>query len=349
LLPSPILPISGVTRRRRLPKAESRRARAEEILDRLLDPEQLIDRFDATYVDDLREILGEVHGLTDHNLPEHPLGGELRELWRLTDRPQADLSLDALSDALTADLGIDPKRYSPPVAPRRVSHKHGYDRVRSWRKAVGRRLSSERGAARADAHVVNALQAEYSLQSGGDQDVEFMDLGRPETGDPWTPLLMELLEDGVIAAAEPALTIGPRWLGEIEYFRQRLGLERMIGLDLFSPDESKVTIGDMHAMPFEDGTFGLVYQRNTFDKSYDIRRAVRECVRVLRDGGVLVSDDCYAYTAGVSELSRTSIKHNVQLVRVLGPYAAEILYDRETSSAESWIERVGQLAVKIRK
>ena len=105
----------------------------------------------------------------------------------------------------------------------------------------------------------------------------------------------------------------------------------------------------MHDMPFEDDTFGLVYQRNTFDKSYDIRAALRECVRVLRDGGVLITDDCYAYTEGVSELSRTSIKHNDQVLRVLGDHVAEVLHDQETDSEETWIARVGQLAVRIRK
>jgi ubiquinone/menaquinone biosynthesis C-methylase UbiE len=102
-------------------------------------------------------------------------------------------------------------------------------------------------------------------------------------------------------------------------------------------------------MPFEAGTFGLVYQRNTFDKSYDIRRVLNECVRVLRDGGVLITDDCYDYTDGVSELARTNIKRNVSLLRVLGSSAGEVLYDREEDSREPWIAKVGQLAVTITK
>ena len=113
--------------------------------------------------------------------------------------------------------------------------------------------------------------------------------------------MIQLRETGAVRADEPVLTIGPRWTGEIDYFRERLGLQGTIGLDLFSPDEELIKVGDMHDMPFEDDTFGLVYQRNTFDKSYDIRAALRECVRVLRDGGVLITDDCYAYTEGVSE------------------------------------------------
>ena len=146
--------------------------------------------------------------------------------------------------------------------------------------------------------------------------------------------MIDLRESGAVGSLEPVLTIGPRWTGEIDYFRERIGLKGTIGLDLFSPDDELIKVGDMHEMPFEDETFGLVYQRNTFDKSYDIRAALRECVRVLRDGGVLITDDCYAYTDGVSELSRTSIKHNDQVLRVLGDHVGEVLHDRETDSDE---------------
>jgi ubiquinone/menaquinone biosynthesis C-methylase UbiE len=105
----------------------------------------------------------------------------------------------------------------------------------------------------------------------------------------------------------------------------------------------------MHDMPFETDMFGLIYQRNTFDKSYDIRAALRECLRVLRDGGLLITDDCYAYTEGVSELSRTSIKHNRQILRVLEPHVGKVLHDVETPARDHWIERVGQLALTVRK
>jgi SAM-dependent methyltransferase len=315
---------------------------AQTILDRLLDSEQLIDRFDASYLDDLPEILRELHGVTDENAAESP---DVRELWRLTGRPEDELRLADLAPALE-ELGVDPQRYSPKQAPARVTRKHGYGRVGSWRRAVGLRLGRG-GADGKDA--VNAVQAEYSIQSGGDQEVAFTDLARPETGDPWTQLMIDLRERGAVGPLEPVLTIGPRWTGEIDYFRERIGLKGTIGLDLFSPDEELIKVGDMHEMPFEDDTFGLVYQRNTFDKSYDIRAALRECVRVLRDGGVLITDDCYAYTDGVSELSRTSIKHNDQILRVLGDHVGEVLHDRETESDETWIARVGQLAVRIRK
>jgi SAM-dependent methyltransferase len=321
---------------------------AAEILDQLIDREEVIDRFDASYIDDLPEILRELHGLTDENLGEHPLGGQLAELWELSGRPRDELTLAQLPSVLTGEVGVDPADYSPREASKRIKHRYKHDRVRSWKEAANRRV---RGSDEADSErsAVNAIQAEYSIQSGGDQAVEFFDLARDETGDPWSPLMRKLRESGEIGESEPVLTIGPRWVGEIDYFRNDLGLKGTIGLDLFSPDEELIKVGDMHEMPFEDDTFALVYQRNTFDKSYDIRAALRECLRVLRDGGVLISDDCYAYTDGVSEVSRTSIKHNRQIVRVLEPSVAEVIHDHEADSNESWIERVGQVAIRVRK
>jgi SAM-dependent methyltransferase len=315
---------------------------ADPLLDRLIDRDHTIDRFDATYLDDLPRILREQHGITADNATTHARWPELAELWRLAGRDEIDFDLAELPRALAA-AGVDPRRHTPQHAQQQTKHRMRYDNVRAWRKTANRSVDE------VGPELVNELQVEYSRQSGGSHEWEFMDLARPETGDPWTSFIRDLVKRGVIAADEPALTIGPRWTGEIVYFREQLGLENAIGLDLFSNDESLVKVGDMHDMPFRDNTFALVYQRNTFNKSYDIRKALEECVRVLRDGGVLVTDDCYDYTDGVSELARTNIKHNDGVLRVLDRHAGEVLYDREEDSREDWIARVGQLAVKIKK
>jgi hypothetical protein len=315
---------------------------ADAILDELIDRNQVIDRFDATYLDDLPEILRELHGVTDQNARVHPLWPKLDALWLFTGRPPDAFSLSDLGPLLV-QAGVDPSRHAPRHASRRMKHRFGYDRVRIWKRAVGLRVDEASPA------VVNELQAEFSCQSGGAQELEFVDLARPETGDPWTPFIHNLVEVGTVSPKEPVLTIGPRWKGEIIFFREKLGLRATIGLDLFSSDESLVRVGDMHDMPFDSDTVALVYQRNTFNKSYDIRAALQECVRVLRSDGVLVTDDCYDYTDGVSELARTNIKHNACILRALGPSAGDVLYDREEETDVPWMARVGQLAVTIVK
>jgi SAM-dependent methyltransferase len=331
-------------------KPAVRRGPEAPILDRLLDPEEIIDRFDGTYLDDLPEILHELYGVTGSNVREHALWPQLKELWELTGKPLETFELAHLPAALVTEAGVDPLAYAPKEAPKKVKRRYRHTRPRAWRAAAGVRLRDRSRDGEQAREVINLLQQEYSIQSGGgDQDVEFHDLGRPETGDPWSPLIRGLVSDGTLFEEEPMLTIGPRWVGEIYYFREALGLRYTIGLDLFSSDPELVTVGDMHRMPFGDDTFGLIYQRNTFDKSSDIRAALRECMRTLRTGGVLISDDCYAYTDGVSELARTNVKHNRQIIRVISVNVAEVVYDRETESSAPWIERVGQLALKVRK
>jgi hypothetical protein len=325
-------------------RARPRSSPADALLDHLIAQEEVMDRFDASYLDDLPEILRELHGVTSESARASSIWTTLSELWALTGRPESEFSIQDLPRLLVDEANVDPARHAPRRAPKSVKRRYRHDRVSSWLPGLRATSPGTDGAS-----AINVMQAEYSIQSGGDQEVDFGDLARPETGDPWTPLIIALREQQVLRADEPALTIGPRWVGEIHYFRDQLGMQATVGLDLFSHYEDLVHVGDMHDMPFPDDMFGLVYQRNTFDKSYDIRRCLRECLRVLRDGGVLISDDCYAYTDGVSEMSRTSIKHNRQIVRVLEPHVSEVLHDVETPSHERWIERVGQLAVRVRK
>jgi hypothetical protein len=321
---------------------------ADDVLARLLDRDRIIDRFDADYLDDLPVLLRELHGVTEDTARSHEHWEDLQALWALGGRPEEEFSVAELGDAALA-AGVDRRRWTPLQNSPEDQKRFKYTKVRNWREAAGVRLAD--GARSGDAvDTVNRLQSGYSHEvQGGRFEVPFDALERPETGDPWSSLIKQLVEQGALRADEPHLTIGPRWVGEIHYFREGLGLPQTIGLDLFTHDEELVKVGDMHDMPFEDSTFGLIYQRNTFDKSYDIRTCLRECVRVLRDGGILISDDCYDYTQGVSEMARTNIKHNDQIARVIGPNLAEVVYDRETPADVDWIARVGQVALRIRK
>lgn len=321
---------------------------ADDVLARLLDRDRIIDRFDADYLDDLPVLLRELHGITEENAREHERWDDLQALWELGGRPTEEFSVAQLADAALA-AGVDRRRWMPVHNSPEGKKRQKYTKVDNWREAAGVRLAE--GAKSGDAvEVVNRLQSGYSHDvQGGKFEVRFDALERIETGDPWSPLIKQLVEDGTLRADEPHLTIGPRWVGEIHYFRGGLGLPQTIGLDLFTHDEELVKVGDMHDMPFEDNTFGLIYQRNTFDKSYDIRTALRECVRVLRDGGVLISDDCYDYTDGVSEMARTNIKHNDQVVRAIGANVGEVLYDAETPAEDDWLATVGQVALRIKK
>lgn len=83
------------------------------------------------------------------------------------------------------------------------------------------------------------------------------------------------------------LVIGPRTEGEILGLIAH-GFERshIRGLDLitYSP---WVELGDMHAMPYEDGSFDLVILGWVLAYSEDRAQAAKEVLRVLRPGGVV--------------------------------------------------------------
>jgi SAM-dependent methyltransferase len=320
------------------------RERAAQLFRSLINSDETVDRFDASYLADAHHVLREVHGVT----PAGGGSGQAREaaleLVRLAGVADA-ADWSGLPTALRR-LGLQDEDFQPKRADEKTKKRFNYTKAPSWKEGAG----VVAGAAPDAVEKIKKLQADYSYHvNKGDKDLEFDALARPETGDPWTPLFQGFIRDRVVRADEPVLTIGPRWAGEIRYFRQVVGFTAAIGLDLFSKDPDLVKVGDMHEMPFPDNHFGLVYQRNTFDKSYDIRRAVDECARVLRPGGVLVTDDCYDYTNGVSELARTNVKHNRWFLRYLGARAGTIFHDRETPAGVDWVALFWQLAVQVKK
>lgn len=317
---------------------------AKALVDRLVDPSFVVDRFDASYLQDLPDILREQHGIV--SLKGRNGGAAralLKDLLAQLDIP-ADTAMQDLP-GLLRERGLRDAWFMPKHASKQDKKKQRYTRISSWKSGAG--LTADKGEAALE--IIRNMQVEYSRQSSGGADVDFDALSRTETGDPWTGLMQGLIKDGVIEKDEQVMTIGPRWAGEIRYFRQVVGFENTIGLDLFSNDESLVKVGDMHAMPFEDDSFGLIYQRNTFNKAYDIRKALDECVRVLRPGGVLISDDCLDYTEGVSEVARTNMKCNAWMIRCIGDHVDEVLWDKETPATDTWLRSVGQVAIRIKK
>ncbi|MCI5065997.1 class I SAM-dependent methyltransferase [bacterium] len=317
-------------------------AKAHNLLKMLIAVDDcFLEQFDFSYIDTLPQILREMHGFQEDGSGggayEQMILAQLKSVLQLS----PDTPLSALAPALR-ELGIREEEFRGRRATTSTKTEQRYDQVAIWGDAEGVTVKDS-------VDKVNKLQIEYSLQSGGNQQFEFTELGRPETGDVWTSRMQQWIRDGLVTAEEPAMTIGPRWASEITYFRETIGLRGTIGLDLFSNDSELVEVGDMHDMPFEDNTFGLVYQRNTFNKSYDLRKAIDECVRVLRPGGIFASDDCMAYTDGVSEIARANVTRLEWYLRYLGDYVDEVLLFNEAVPKADWIKVVGQIAVKIKK
>lgn len=94
----------------------------------------------------------------------------------------------------------------------------------------------------------------------------------------------------VIEAVPPhadVLAIGPRSEGELlNLVAHGFEPERIRGLDLLSYSPW-VDVGDMHAMPYDDGSFDVVVFGWALAYSSDPPAAVAEVLRVIRPGGIV--------------------------------------------------------------
>jgi len=135
----------------------------------------------------------------------------------------------------------------------------------------------------------------------------------------WHLKLKSWLVMGRLSRDRPSLSVGPRWVTEIEFFREVVGLRQHIGLDLFSDDSDLVIKGDMHQIPFDNNHFQFVFLKNVVDKSYDVRKLVRELIRVVRPGGIVVVDQVCGY-GSTTPLTRTDIQKAANLARIFERY-----------------------------
>ncbi len=81
------------------------------------------------------------------------------------------------------------------------------------------------------------------------------------------------------------LCVGPRT--ESEFFMllaEDFSPNNITGLDLISYSEY-VDVGDMHAMPYDDDSFDIVFVGWVLTYSTDIQKVADECIRVAKPGG----------------------------------------------------------------
>lgn len=124
------------------------------------------------------------------------------------------------------------------------------------------------------------------------------------------------------------LSIGPR--SEIELFGIRAGgfsASRIKALDLFSYSPF-VDAGDMHAMPYADNSFDLVFLGwvLAYSKSPDV--AAREVVRVCRPGAVVIASGDYIEPSTLNPEIRQIFNDEATVIRsvdqILGYFGTSV-------------------------
>ena len=96
------------------------------------------------------------------------------------------------------------------------------------------------------------------------------------------------------------LSIGPRAEGELLLIAgYGFTWNNIHALDLFSYSP-RIDVGDMHDMPYEDSSFDIVFSGWSLAYSDDRPRALREIIRVLKDGGIVAFGQGHSRTGELS-------------------------------------------------
>lgn len=83
------------------------------------------------------------------------------------------------------------------------------------------------------------------------------------------------------------LSIGPRNEGELLLLESHgFHWENITAVDLFSYSP-KIQLMDMHDLKFRDGTYDIIISSWVLRYSYDITKAVREIIKVAKDGAIV--------------------------------------------------------------
>ena len=290
-------------------------------LNALLPRGDLVLSFDQSLVDQLPDILRENFSVRDEaDIARLPA---LRSLFQLLVPENSSAWQLSQLPALLAAAGVDKTAYRP-LAPKSVTHEsEGVFSHWSTSTAVENSqavLTLQRDLAMGQYNSESTrhpMHREGSLRSymRNVTTIPPSLLQRVTRRSFWELWIAFWKLRGFLNATRPSLSIGPRWVTEIEFFREVLGLRQHIGLDLFSDDRELVTAGDMHEMPFPDRHFQLIFIKNTVDKSYNVRKLVDELLRVIRSGGIIVVDQICGY-GDCTPLTRTDIQKSENLLRL---------------------------------
>lgn len=287
------------------------------LLDGIIDGPSCIDVFGRSYLDDLESIARECWGF-DAAAQRFP-DPALDRAWSAVRRATGVDSLAGLGSLAAADPALWPAHRGPRSTFRIIDD---YRTTGLDPEAPGM-LS---GASDESLELQRRITREALQGTPIEDELEFELFFGSDRPNPWPRLLRDAVRHGLLRADEPCVTIGPRWPAEVRWFRERVGLRGMIGLDLVSVDPALVREGDMHAMPFETGSLGLVFSRATIDKSRDPRLMASEIRRVLRPGGLVAIETLGPYVDGVNPLARTDVKSSVGLIRLFAPFVRQVLH-----------------------
>lgn len=328
---------------------ENKAVEIKKCLETVIQQENCVLTFDKSLIEQLPDILRENFGITRvSEIDQLPVLDRLFTLLQPGAKEKWDI---ALLPSLIETSGIDKRDYTPRAPAtlmqeneRTFAHwslrtaKENIEEVLTLQRDLGKgqyNLSSEPHTSRwerGNSVLRDYMRGVTTLQPGV--------LERILRRSYWELWISWWKWRGLLDTRTPSLSVGPRWITEVEFFRRILGLEGHVGLDLHSENQDLVKVGDMHSMPFPNQHFQLIFIKNTVDKSYDVRRLVSELLRVTRPYGIIVVDQICGY-GGCSPLGRTDIQKSDNLLRLFRAHCpVKVLVQRDIALSKGHRERV---------
>jgi SAM-dependent methyltransferase len=294
----------------------------ERFLDHIINPYDCVDIYGRTYLEDLENILAENHAF---DFAAQTFPDEMTQKW--FERMKEAMGAQTM-EQLIAQIRANQGEISIANArPRTDLH---LETVTEWVPEFDKLLPE--GTAD-EKH--NEAQRIFSIRSIEEMDGNQTSADRYELYlgadrlNPWTYLVRRELAKRTISQDDLAVCIGNRWLGEVLYFRENIGLRNTIGLDLFTTNPELVKVGDMHKMPFADNSVGLIFIRQALSKSYDVRIVIKEMLRVLKDGGMFVIEIPGPYGWGVGRMRASDVKSAASLLKLFRGHVSRVIYKDE--------------------
>lgn len=288
----------------------------EHYLDLIFDEEVIPDFFDRDHLDDLEEIIFSRYSCGI----EEPGRVNFWKRWLACLLALGELPA-SFKPAITDLLGVD-SRFAQ-IRQAKVSE--------AFKKIVPEYAETFK-TVRADKDYAVFLDVNraYSLNQRletGATDVRELSLFREYEQNYFLLLrtLLGLIRRGKLRARDRVLVVGPRHRNELDFFRRDLGFADVTGLDLFEDLKGGIVAGDMHAMPFADETFKLVYTCNTLCYSHNVRIVVNEIARVIARPGYVFIIDSGTLFEGPSALARTDLKNTETMRRLFSHNSFHVL------------------------
>jgi SAM-dependent methyltransferase len=325
---------------------EKQKALIERFLDHVINPYECVDIYNRSYLEDLENILLENHAF---DFEAQTFRDPMTQRW--FERMKEGLGVSTMEQIIQTIRDNQSAISFANIRPRTDLH---LESVTEWVPDFDELLPA---GMTDEKH--NEAQRIFSIRSvdelSGNQtsaDAYEIYLGTDRLN-PWTYLVRREIAKGTISRDDLAVCVGNRWLGEILYFRENIGLRNAIGLDLFTTNPGLVKVGDMHKMPFEDGSVGLIFIRQALSKSYDVRIVIAEVLRVLKDGGLFIIEIPGPYGWGVGRMRASDVKSASSLINLFRGHISRVIYRNEMKPYgtvyDQDVKRLIQVFAQVRK